>query len=173
MGFPDYKHHAPPLGYSISYPGRDGLWAIPSKRPTGKLVGKPGSNLQKLLLKGKSTYLIPNKYGEPFKSFDAAAKRAKLQDSHFHDPRRTFATLGTIDARIDEKAMQNPSDHASIETTMRHYVVSAEEHEKEAIKRSGRLTDSYRGTSTKRPSRGRPEYLTKMVELNRIELSTS
>lgn len=65
--------------------------------------------------------------------FNFAVKRAELKGVHFHDLRRTFGTLGAIDARIDEKAMQKLLGHASIETTMKHYVISTEEHEKEAM----------------------------------------
>jgi integrase len=105
----------------------------------------------KMLIKGKSEYLIHDKNGEPFadikKSFNSAVKRAGLRDLHFHDLRRTFGTLGAIDARIDEKAMQKLLGHASIETTMKHYVMSTEEHEKEGIKRLGGLLDSYMDTS--------------------------
>jgi len=106
-----------------------------------------------LLLKGKSEYLIHDKNGEPFKnikkSFNSAVKRAGLHDLHFHDLRRTFGTLGAIDARIDEKAMQRLLGLASVETTMKHYVMSTEEHEKEGIKRLGGLLDSYMDTSKK------------------------
>jgi integrase len=107
----------------------------------------------KLLLKGKSDYLIHDKQGKQFldikKSFNSAVKRAALQNVHFHDLRRTFGTLGAIDARIDEKAMQKLLGHASIETTMKHYVMSTEEHEKEAIQRLGSMLDSYMDTSKK------------------------
>jgi integrase len=114
----------------------------------------------KLLLKGKSDYLIHDKNGEPFKdikkSFNSAVKRAGLLDVHFHDLRRTFGTLGALDARIDEKAMQKLLGHASIETTMKHYVMSTEKHEKEAMERLGGLLDSYMDTSKK-------EAITKMA----------
>lgn len=109
--------------------------------------------IAKLLLKGKSDYLIHDKNGNPFqdikKSFNSAVKRAKLQDVHFHDLRRTFGTLGAIDAGIDEKAMQRLLGHASIETTMKHYVMSTEEHEKEGIERLGGILDTYMDTSKK------------------------
>ena len=109
--------------------------------------------IAKLLLKGKSEYLIHDKKGQPFqdikKSFNSAVKRAKLKDVHFHDLRRTFGTLGALDARMDEKAMQRLLGHASIETTMKHYIMSTEEHEKEAIKRLGDILDSYMDTSKK------------------------
>ena len=68
---------------------------------------------------------------------------------HFHDLRRTFGTLGAIAARIDEKAMQKLLGHASIQTTMKHYVMSTEEHEREAIERLGEVLDSYMDTSKK------------------------
>ena len=107
----------------------------------------------KLLLKGKSEYLIHDKHGEPIndikKSFNSAVKRAGLEDVHFHDLRRTFATLGAIEADVGEKLMQKWLGHASIETTMKHYVMFAEEHEKEAMKRLGELLDSYMDTSKK------------------------
>jgi len=106
-----------------------------------------------LLLKGKSEYLIHDKNGAPFQdiknSFNSAVKRAGINDLHFHDLRRTFGTLGAIDAHIDEKAMQKLLGHASIETTMKHYIMSTEEHEKEGVKRLGGLLDSYMDTSKK------------------------
>ena len=105
----------------------------------------------KLLLKGNSAYLFHDKHGTPFKdirkAFNSAVKRAGLSDVHFHDLRTTFGTFGAIDARIDEKAMQRLLGHASIETTMKHYVMSTDEHEKEAIERLGGLLDSYMDTS--------------------------
>lgn len=60
-------------------------------------------------------------------------KRAELKDVHFHDLRLIFKTLGEIDTRIDEKAVQKLLGHASIKTTMKRYVMYTEEHEKEAI----------------------------------------
>ncbi|MDD4196536.1 MAG: hypothetical protein PHT96_09030 [Syntrophorhabdaceae bacterium] len=45
--------------------------------------------------------------------------------------------------------MQKLLGHASIETTMKYYVMSTEEHEKEAIERLGNMLDSYMDTSKK------------------------
>ncbi len=127
--------------------GKGGYRRFVPLHPTAK------REIAKLLLIGKSEYLIHDKKGEPFqdikKSFNAAVKRAKLKDVHFHDLRRTFGTLGAIDARVDEKAMQKLLGHASIETTMKHYIMSTEEHEKEAIQRLGDILDSYMDTSKK------------------------
>jgi len=50
---------------------------------------------------------------------------------------------------MDEKAMQKLLGHASIETTMKHYIMSTEEHEKEAIQRLGDILDNYMDTSKK------------------------
>lgn len=109
--------------------------------------------MAKLLLKGKSEYLIHDKAGNPFKdikkSFNSAVNRAGLKDVRFHDLRRTFGTLGAIDARINEKSMQKLLGHASIETTMKHYVMPTEAHEKEGIERLGNILDSYMDTSKK------------------------
>jgi integrase len=133
--------------------GKGGYRRFVPLHPTAK------KEVAKLLLKGKSEYLLHDRNGEPFrdikKSFNSAVKRAGLQDVHFHDLRRTFGTLGAIDARIDEKAMQKLLGHASIETTMKHYVMSTEEHEKEAVQRLGSILDSYMDTSKK-------EAITKM-----------
>jgi integrase len=49
--------------------------------------------------------------------------------------------------------MQKLLGHASIETTMKHYVMSTEEHEKDGIKRLGGLLDSYMDTSNKKAIR--------------------
>ena len=45
--------------------------------------------------------------------------------------------------------MQKLLGHASIETTMKHYVMSTEEHQKEAAQRLGGILDSYMDTSKK------------------------
>ena len=127
--------------------GKGGYRRFVPLHPTAKM------EIAKLLLKGKSEYLIHDKEGKPFrdikKSFNSAVKRAGLHDLHFHDIRRTFGTLGAIDARIDEKAMQKLLGHASIETTMKHYVMSTEEHEKKEVQRLGNILDSYMDTSKK------------------------
>lgn len=106
-----------------------------------------------MLLKGKSEHLIHDKNGDPIqdvkKSFNSAVKRAGLENIHFHDLRRTFGRLGAIDARIDQKVMQKFLGHASIETTMKHYVATTEENEKEGIRRLGGLMDTYMDTSKK------------------------
>lgn len=109
--------------------------------------------IAKLLLKGKSEYLIHDKKGNPFedvkKSFNSAVRRAGLHDVHFHDLRRTFATLGALYAHVEEKDMQMLLGHASIVTTMKHYVMSTKESKEEAIKRTGNVLDSYMDTSKK------------------------
>ncbi len=108
----------------------------------------------KLLIKSNSEYLIHDKDGEPFKdikkSFNAAVRRAELQDVRFHDLRRTFGTIGAIDAGIDEKAMQNLLGHASIETTMKHYVMSTEETRKRSNQEVGWFTGHLYGHFKKR-----------------------
>jgi integrase len=138
------------------YMDRDKIWIEEGKggysRPVD-LYPTAKREIAKLLLKGKSEYLIHDKEGKPYrdikKSFNSAVKRAGLQDVHFHDLRRTFATIGALYARIDEKAMQKVLGHASIETTMKHYVMSTEEHEKEGIQRLGGILDTYMDTSKK------------------------
>jgi len=131
--------------------GKGGYRRFVPLHPTAKI------EIAKLMLQGKSEYVIHDKNGEPFKdvkkSFNSAVRRAGLHDVHFHDLRRTFGTLGAIAAHIDEKAMQKLLGHASIQTTMKHYVMSTEEHEKEAIERLGELLDSYMDTSKKEATR--------------------
>ncbi len=127
--------------------GKGGYRRYVPLHPTAK------SEIAKLLLKGKSEYLIHDKNGNLIqdikKSFNSAVRRAGLIDVHFHDLRRTFGTLGAMDARINQKVMQKLLGHASIETTMKHYVAATEEHEKEGIQRLGGILDTYMDTSKK------------------------
>ena len=127
--------------------GKGGYRRFVPIHPTAK------REIARLLLKGKSEYLIHDRDGKPFrdtkKSFNSAVRRAGLKDVHFHDLRRTFGTLGAIDARIDEKTLQKLLGHASIETTMKHYVMPTEENKKAGVNRLGDIMDSYMDTSKK------------------------
>ena len=105
-----------------------------------------------LLDKRRGKYVFHDAYGRQLKdtkkSFSAALERAGLDDVRFHDLRRTFATNCAL-KNIAPKTLQKWMGHKDINTTMKYYVVSPEEYEKEAIKRLDEVRDSRTDTPKK------------------------
>ncbi len=72
---------------------------------------------------------------------------------------------------VSPKALQKWMGHKSIETTMKHYVVSPEDFEQEAIKRLVGAVDTYTDTSLKRDLEETPQTLEGVSEPWRIRTS--
>jgi len=104
----------------------------------------------KLLERQNGKYLFHDKYGRRIKdikrSFNSALKRAGLNDVEVHDLRRTFGTICALN-RVPPKTVQGWLGHKDIQTTMKYYVVSPEEFEREEIRRLDKIMDTYVDTS--------------------------
>jgi integrase len=102
-----------------------------------------------LFKKAKGPYLFHDRKGKPFKdikkTFNEAVRGAKLEDVTFHDLRKTFATECVFNG-VPPKTLQKWMGHKKIQTTMKHYVVSPDDYEQEAIKKLDGMLDS--GTDT-------------------------
>ena len=76
----------------------------------------------RLFKKAKGDYLFHDRKGRPFKdikkTFNEAVKAAMLENVHFHDLRRTFATE-CVFRGVSPKTLQKWMGHSSIKTTMK------------------------------------------------------
>jgi integrase len=79
-------------------------------------------------------FIFHDSKGKPFKdikkSFNAAMVKAKLEDVHFQDLRRTFATQHAF-GNAEMKIIQGWLGHKSIETTGKHYIGASGEREQQ------------------------------------------
>ena len=103
--------------------------------------------------KRKGDYVFHDCYGRRIKdikkSFAGAVERSGLDDVRFHDLRRTFGTCCAL-KNVPPKTLQGWMGHSSIETTMKYYVVSTEDFEREAIKRlDAKAVATYTATKEK------------------------
>jgi len=124
-----------------------------------------------LLERKRGGFVFHDRYGSRIRdikrSFGSAVERAGLSDVRFHDLRRTFGTVCVL-LNVPPKTLQKWMGHKSIETTMKYYVVSPEEFEREAIKRLDGGMDTYRDTSTKKDLQNTLQTLDSVSEPCRI-----